>query len=230
MRLRAALLGLFLLLPGGAVAAAEAGWAQAHLAAAVHEIEPTLRRWGYPAIAGVVALDYVGVPLPADTMLVAATVASTRGDLDLGAVYALAVVAMILGSQAGFALGRWGGRALLERLPIPPAHVAKVEDRYRRWGTWVVLVAPFIDGLRQLNALAAGMLGMGWWRFTAVNAVAALIWAAAWIGAAFLVADHVAGILPSLQTAKPWLYLAALAALAVWLWRAMQEPARSTSR
>ena len=230
MRAAAALVGLLCLILAGEAAAAEAGWLQQHLAEAVREIEPTLRRWGYPAIGAVVALDYVGVPLPADTMLVAATVASTRGDLALGAVYGLAVIAMILGSQAGFALGRWGGRALLERLPVAPAHVTAVEDRYRRWGTWVVLVAPFIDGLRQLNAFAAGMLGMAWWRFTTVNAVAAVIWAAAWIGAAFLLADHVAGILPSLRAAKPWLYLAAVAALGWWLWRATREPGRDSSR
>ena len=201
MRPAAALLGLALLAWSGPAAAAEPGWAEQRLAAAVHEIEPTLQRWGYPAIGGVVVLDYVGLPLPADTMLVAATVASTRGDLALGPVYALAVLGMIVGSQLGFGLGRWGGRALLARLPLAPERVAAVEDRYRRWGTWVVLVAPFIDGLRQLNAFAAGMLGMPWWRFAAVNAVAAVIWAAAWIGGAFLLTEHVASLLPSLRSA-----------------------------
>ena len=92
MRPAAAFLGLLCLILAGEAVAAESGWLQEHLAEAVREIEPTLRHWGYPAIAGVVALDYVGVPLPADTMLVAATVATTRGDLALGAVYVLAVI------------------------------------------------------------------------------------------------------------------------------------------
>lgn len=98
--------------------------AEAKLAAAVHEIGATLQRWDYPAVAGVVALDYVGVPVPADTMLVAATLAAGRGDLRLPVVVLLAVAAMIGGSQAGFCLGRW--RALLRRLPLARARMAAV--------------------------------------------------------------------------------------------------------
>jgi membrane protein DedA with SNARE-associated domain len=190
-------------------------WAEGRLAAAVHEIEPTLRHWGYPAVAGVVALDYVGVPVPADTMVVAATLAATRGDLRLPVVIALAILAMLAGSQAGFALGRWGGRALLRRLPLSAGRVAGVEARYARWGVRLMLVAPFLDGVRQLNAFTAGMLGMGWWRFTAANAAAAVLWAGAWIVATLLIEEHVAAILPVLQTAKPWLFAAALLGIAV---------------
>ena len=73
-----------------AASATTASWAEGRLAKAVHEIEPTLQRWGYPAVAGVVALDYVGVPVPADTMLVAATLACGRGDLRLPVVMVLA--------------------------------------------------------------------------------------------------------------------------------------------
>ena len=222
-----AVLGVSLVTP---VAATPESWAEGRLQAAVAEIEPTLRRWGYPAVGGIVALDYVGVPLPADTMLVAATVASTRGDLSLPVVAGLAVGSMILGSQVGFGLGRWGGRALLRRLPIAPARLAAVEARYARWGTWLVLVAPFLDGVRQLNALAAGMLGMNWWRFTAANAVAACLWAAAWIGATLLIDEHVGGLLPLLRTAKPWLYVAACAGLGLLVWRLRREPAGRTGR
>ena len=171
-----------LLMVASPASATTASWAEGRLAEAVQEIEPTLQRWGYPAVAGVVALDYVGVPLPADTMLVAATLAAGRGDLRLLVVMVLAVAAMIAGSQVGFALGRWGGRALLRRLPLAPERVTGVEARYKRWGLWLVLVAPFLDGVRQLNAFIAGVLGMGWWRFTAANSVAAVIWAGAWIG------------------------------------------------
>ena len=66
------------------------------------------------------------------------------------------------------------------------------------------------------TALTAGMLGMSWWRFTATNLVAAILWAAAWIGATLLVEEHVGAILPFLRTAKPWLFLAALLAVVGW--------------
>ena len=215
------------------VAATPVTWAEERLAAAMHQIEPILQGWGYPAVAGVVALDYVGVPVPADTMLVAATLAATRGDLRLPMVAVLAVIAMISGSQIGFALGRWGGRAMLRRLPLAPTRVAGVEAGYARWGLRLVLIAPFLDGVRQLNAFTAGMLGMGWWRFTAANGVAAVIWTGAWIGATLLVEEHVAAVLPFLSAAKPWLFIAAILALAGLAWRLRRhrrEPPAATPR
>ncbi len=99
-----------LLMVASPASATTASWAEGRLAEAVHEIEPTLQRWGYPAVAGVVALDYVGVPVPADTMLVAATLAAGRGDLRLPVVMVLAVAAMIAG-QPGRLRARPLGRA-----------------------------------------------------------------------------------------------------------------------
>ena len=165
------------------------------------------------------SLDYVGVPVPADTIVVAATLTSLQGDLRLPLVIALAILGSIVGSQLGYGIGRWGGRALLRRLPLSPERVAAVERRYDRWGVWVVVLAPFIEGVRQLNAFTAGMLGLAWWRFTLANVAATLLWATVWIGATWLVDEHVGAVLPVLRAAKPWLIVAALAGLAALLFR-----------
>jgi len=49
-----------------------------------------------------------------------------------------------------------------------------------RRGAVVLLVARFLDGFRQLNGIAAGMLGMGWRRFSVFNALGALLWTICW--------------------------------------------------
>ena len=225
----------WLLLPAPAQAAelaAVEAWGSSRLAAAVHEAEPVVQRWGYPAVAAVAVVNNVGVPVPTDTILVTATLASLRGDLKLHLVVLLAILGALTGSQIGFGLGRWGGRALLRRLPLAPERVAAVERRYDRWGIVIVMVAPFIEGVRQLNAFVAGMLDMAWWRFTLANLVAVLLWAGAWVGATWLIAEHVATILPTLRAAAPWLIAAAclgLAALIFSLRRRMEPPA-ATSR
>jgi membrane protein DedA with SNARE-associated domain len=224
---------ILLLLSPVPASASPTAWAEAHFAAIMGEAEPLLRRWGYPAVGAAAALDYAGVPVPADTVLVAATMASARGDLRLPGVLAMAMLGMILGSQIGFGLGRWGGHALLRRLRVAPERVAGVERRYARWGAWLGLIAPLIDGIRQLNGFIAGLLGMTWWRFSAVNALAASIWAGAWVGGALLIDEHVARLLPMLRSAKPWLFLAVLLGLALLLWRLRSrsvEPAAAPPR
>ena len=201
------------------LAAAPAAASESRLGEMVHELEPMIQRWGYPAVTGAAALDFVGIPVPADTVLVSATVASTRGDLRLGVVLGAAALGMIAGSQVGFRIGRHGGRTLLARLPLAAERVAAAERRYALWGGWLVLVSPFLDGLRQINGLVAGTLGMAWWRFTAINTLAALVWAAVWMGATILIDEHVAAVLPVLRAAKPWLVATAILGLMALIWR-----------
>jgi membrane protein DedA with SNARE-associated domain len=44
----------------------------------------------------------------------------------------------------------------------------------------LVLVARFLDGLRQLNGMVAGMLAMPWRVFTGFNLLGALLWTGVW--------------------------------------------------
>jgi len=228
MRLAALILAFVLATPGLALA-------ESRIASAVHDVEPILREWGYAAVAGAATLDFVGVPVPAVTILVAATLGAARGDLGLPLVFALAVVGMIAGSQLGYGLGRWGGRALLQRLPLAARRVGLVERHHARFGLWLQFLAPFIDGVRQLNGIVAGMLGMPWHRFTMANAIAAPIWAGVWAGGTLLVEEHVAGALILVHAARPWLLamagtVVAAAALLLLLRRRHAEPGSSAPR
>jgi membrane protein DedA with SNARE-associated domain len=210
MRLVALALACLLAMPGLALA-------ESRIADAVRDVEPILREWGYAAVAGAATVDFLGVPVPAVTILVAATLGATRGDLGLPMVFALAVVGMIAGSQLGYGLGRWGGRALLQRIPPAAGRVGLIERHHARFGLWLQFLAPFIDGVRQLNGFGAGMLGMPWHRFTAANAIAALIWAGAWIGGTILVEEHVASALALVHASRPWLLAGAALVVAVLL-------------
>jgi membrane protein DedA with SNARE-associated domain len=142
---------------------------EGRLAEVVRDVEPTLERWGYRAVAVVVARDLTGIPMPAVAVMVAATVAARDRRLSLPAVALSSFAAAAVGSQLGYAVGRRGGRPLLARLPLAPERVARVERAYRRWGAWTVVLAPWSDGPRQLNGLAAGLLGRPWRKFTAAS-------------------------------------------------------------
>src|SRR3954451_11166993 len=67
----------------------------------------------YAALAAIIALECVGVPLPGETALIAAAVLARRGDLSLPAVVATAAVAAIAGDSVGYLAGRHAGRRLL---------------------------------------------------------------------------------------------------------------------
>jgi membrane protein DedA with SNARE-associated domain len=206
-----------------------AAWAEGRVSALVREAEPLLERWGYPAILGAVTLDTMGIPAPAAAILVAAGVAAARQDLSLALVALLAFAGAAIGSQLGFLIGRVGGRMLLARLPLSPQRVAAVERSYDRWGVLFVIVAPFADGLRQLNGIVAGLMAMPWWRYTVASTIGNALWVALWVGGPWLADEHAAAILPWIHAARPWLISAALLGLAAVLFRLRRRKAGATA-
>ena len=77
-------------------------------------ISHILSTYGYAAIFIVIMLESAGIPLPGETILIAASiVAGTQHSLDIRLVIASAAVAAIVGDNIGFWIGReWGGKLL----------------------------------------------------------------------------------------------------------------------
>jgi membrane protein DedA with SNARE-associated domain len=147
-------------------------------------VAPYLERYGYAAVVGALLLESFGLPLPGETMLIAGAALAAEGRLHLVPLLASAWFAAVLGDNIGFAIGRFGGRALIlrygARIGLTEARLARVEGFFRRFGGEVVLGARFFAVVRQLNGLVAGTAGMGWWRFLAYNAAGAALWVGAW--------------------------------------------------
>ena len=92
----------------------------------------------------------------------------------------LVTVAAIFGNSIGYAIGRWGGRAALNKLKVNPQRQRHWDELFARRGGLVILVARFLEGLRQLNGIIAGVTQMPWWKFTAYNVAGALLWTCTW--------------------------------------------------
>jgi membrane protein DedA with SNARE-associated domain len=154
---------------------------------AVARVQPLLNRYGYPAVFLAILVEGMGIPAPGQTLLIAAALTAAHGNLSIVWVLIWAATAAVLGNSLGYLLGRWGGRPLLARFKVRGDHLARLEERFRRYGGSLVLVARFFDGLRQLNGIVAGMLKMPWWVFTGFNVLGAVLWTGMWgLGAYWL--------------------------------------------
>ena len=154
---------------------------------AVVRVQPVLDRYGYLVVFLTILVEGVGIPAPGQTFLIAASLSAAHGNLSLVWVLVWAFIAAGLGNTLGYLLGRWGGRPLLARFKVRGDRLARLEEKFRRYGGGVVLVARFVDGLRQLNGIVAGMLAMPWKIFTGYNILGAILWTGVWgLGAYFL--------------------------------------------
>ncbi|MGI9187823.1 MAG: DedA family protein [Gaiellales bacterium] len=143
-------------------------------------IEEWLRQWGYVAVFIPLVLETAGIPFPGETILLIAAAAASRGVLNPFAVAAVASLAVIIGDNIGYCIGRYGGRRLVDRISHighVEAGVAWGERFFEVHGGKAVLLARWTAGLRIFGAWIAGMSHMPWPRFLLWNAVGGITWA-----------------------------------------------------
>jgi membrane protein DedA with SNARE-associated domain len=188
---------------------------------AVARARPLLDRYGYPAVFAAVFVEGVGIPGPGETLLIAGAIDAAHGSLNIVVVLLLAVLGAVLGNSLGYLIGRVGGRALLRKLPISEARLARVEALFERYGAGFIVIARFIDGPRQLNGVMAGTLEMPWWRFSLWNLCGALLWVGVWgLGVYWLDRDldQILALVERIEPLAIALSVAALLAGAIYIW------------
>lgn len=149
----------------------------------LHHLIQLLHTYGYAVIGVVVALECIGLPLPGETLLIAAAVlAGTTHQLGIVPVVLSAALGAILGQAAGYGIGSAVGFRLLRRyggyIGLTDRRLAFGRALFRRHGMKVIIVSRFIVLLRALAALLAGANRMPAARFMLANLAGSAAWAA----------------------------------------------------
>ena len=187
----------------------------------LHGVAPILDRWGYLAVAGVIGVESFGVPAPGQTIMVAAAIYAGAGRLNIVAVAAIAFVAAVIGDNIGYWIEVRGGRKVALRwgryVFLTPERLARAEGFFARRGGRVVLVARFIDGLRQFNGVIAGITAMPWRTFLLYNAIGAALWVGFWTTIAYLLGTHLVEIIDHAHKYQWWAIAAVVVAAAAYV-------------
>jgi membrane protein DedA with SNARE-associated domain len=169
-----------------------------HLPGFLNSLAGPLDHFGYWAVLLFVMIEDFGVPVPGETILIAAAVYAGAGRLNVIMVGVIGFVAAVIGDNIGFAIGHYGGRALVLRwgryVRLTQERLDKAEAFFNRHGAWIITVARFIEGLRQANGIVAGTTGMRWRRFLVFNALGAALWVGTWVSLGYLAGSHVDAI------------------------------------
>jgi membrane protein DedA with SNARE-associated domain len=144
------------------------------------KMQPLLERYGYGAAVLATMAEGMGIPTPGQTLLMASALEAAQGRMNIVLLLVLVTTAAALGNSIGYSIGRWGGRMALDKLKVNPHRQQYLDDLFKRRGGPVILLARFLDGLRQLNGIVAGVMRMPWWTFTVYNVLGAILWTFAW--------------------------------------------------
>jgi membrane protein DedA with SNARE-associated domain len=164
----------------------------------LQSLGPLVSRHGYLVVAGFLFFEAFAIPVPGETVLLTAALYAGTGRLNIVLVILVGSIATFLGSCVGYLIGRTGGRALVSRfgryVGLTERRFAAAEAFFQRQGPKIIVLARFIEGLRQANGIIAGTSGMALKRFLIFNAIGAVVWVAAWSLIGDLAGSHVGAI------------------------------------
>jgi membrane protein DedA with SNARE-associated domain len=196
-----------------------------HLPGVLHSLEPTLNQYGYLAVAALVLLEDFGVPVPGETVLILGAVYAGAGRLNVFLVALLGFLAAVLGDNIGFVIGHFGGRPLIERygryILLTPERVDKTTAFFERHGGKIIIVARFIEGLRQANGIIAGLSGLHWAKFIVFNMIGAALWVTVWVSLGYFSGSHIDSIYNTAARYSTFVAIGAGVFVLAWIARAL---------
>lgn len=138
-------------------------------------IEAIIARWGVAAV-------FAGAMLEGETAVVAGGLIAHQGLIAWPLAMAAAALGSFLADQFFFAAGRrYRDRPLVQRW-IAKRAFAKALQLLERYPTGFIFAFRFLYGFRTVSPIAIGTSQVPASRFLAINAIAAIVWAALFTG------------------------------------------------
>jgi membrane protein DedA with SNARE-associated domain len=95
----------------------------------------------------------------------------------------------LVGAIVGWAIGRYGGRPLLERrgrwLHLGEGKLERAERWFDRWDDLAVLIGRLTPVVRSFISIPAGIFRMPFWRYTVLTLIGSAVWAFALAAAGY---------------------------------------------
>jgi membrane protein DedA with SNARE-associated domain len=139
------------------------------------------------------------------------------------AVLLIATAGAVLGSLAGYLIGAWGGRPLLDRwgryVHIQPDDLDRADEWFARYGDWAVLFGRLVPLVRALINYPAGVARMPIGRFLLFSALGSLPWNAALLLGGFLLGENYRRLYDAARPFELVIYVAVLLAVIWIIWR-----------
>ena len=152
-------------------------------------MEHFLEHWGYVAVFALSFISAMGLPVGAELaviyggVLASGQIPNEPHHLSLAVVILLASLGEVLGSLAGYLIGFYGGRPLVDRFGKYVLLTHKDLDRAEAWferhGEPLVLFGRFIPLLRSFVSFAAGLGEMAIAKFVVFTVIGCVVWCTA---------------------------------------------------
>lgn len=188
-------------------------------------LEAFFVEYGYAAVFFVLVICGFGVPIPEDLTLVTGGVISGMGYTNPHIMFAVGMLGVLVGDGIMFAAGRIWGQKILKFKPIArimtPKRYEQVQEKFDKYGNWVLFVARFLPGLRTAVFVTAGISRkVSYLRFLIMDGLAALISVPIWIYLGEYGAHNIDWLMAKMHSLQSGIFviLGIGATVVAWIW------------
>ena len=199
----------------------------------LHDALSALQGYGTPALALVIFVSCLGLPVPSTMLLLAAGAFARTGLLRIELVTPLVLLAAVIGDSCSYLTGRRVGTVLARHLKGSLSW-SRAEHTFDRWGIWAVPLTRFLlTPLALPTNLIAGAERFPFRRFVGLCLLGEAVWVLIFGGLGYLFASSWRIVGAFAGDLSGWLVGFALAALGVYEvyvhWRLHTTPAGPTT-
>ncbi len=154
------------------------------------ETNAHIQQFPYLGLFILLLLGTLGLPFPEDAILILAGFFVANQTIKLIPAFLAIYSGLLLTDFILFSFGKRYGRKLVENKRfqkiLTAGRLAKLEEKFERWGILVIFFGRHLLGLRAQIFLAAGVMRMSWKKFLISDAVSALVTITLWCGLGYL--------------------------------------------
>jgi membrane protein DedA with SNARE-associated domain len=191
-------------------------------------MEHFLETWGYLAVFVLSFISAMGLPVGAEVALIyggvlaSGQISNEPHHLNLVVVIVVATAAELLGSLAGYLIGYFGGRPLVDKVGkyvlLTHHDLDRAEAWFNRRGEPFVLFGRFIPLLRSFVSFAAGLGEMAIAKFLLFTVVGCAIWCTALVSLGYSLGSSYNHVLKAFSYAGYLAAVIAVVAVAFVIW------------
>ena len=174
-------------------------------------MEHFLETWGYLAVFGLSFISAMGIPVGSELALIyggvlaSGQVPGEEHPLNLVVVILVGIAGEMLGAMAGYAIGMYGGRPLVDKAGKYVLLTHKDLDRAEAWfakrGEPFALFGRFVPLLRSWVSLACGLGEMPLVKFVVFSFIGIAVWTTALVSLGYSLGSSYKHVLNAFSSA-----------------------------
>ena len=149
-----------------------------HINELLMAMKPLLEQYGYLALIVSIFLEGIGIPMPGQSLMIAASIISSEHVMNLSLVMIVSWLSCFFGNTCGYLIGYYFEGWLDKKGYISGPKMQKLQSTIQKYGPACLVVSRFVEGMKQFMPLACGIAKMPRKEFLLGNSLATTIWVA----------------------------------------------------